>query len=384
MRILSTVLLFALWSWSGTSFAKFPATFQIVEGFNEAPNSTVEIKNMPRFRSQDSFGVCYAFAAQTIIQKKICDDYNSDKPSIPMICNELPLNQEISPFSVATLARELKEEESALNSSLFKSINISDQKIAFVLKNAAERFRFEPECRYPFDVVANKYGEKKEIVNKVIKDIEASYIANKAKTEARADICVDCIAEDVNEKLGTQVYAEQIEEALQKGTFQEFLYSIIFPEPSSKQKCLGEKSSSKECLQVKVNQSKCKELRYRIRPEYKRYPGGEEVGDNKSMIAKIKEVLQKNPTGNPVAMEGVCIERDSITGTCKSKHGFVISGYKKVCSNSKCLDLIKVHNSWGKDWQDRHNGGWVHAESILENAKNDKGNFRQATLTWLE
>jgi C1A family cysteine protease len=50
-------------------------------------------------------------------------------------------------------------------------------------------------------------------------------------------------------------------------------------------------------------------------------------------------------------------------------HSIVICGYKKVINpeNGKVLEVFKVQNSYGTDWQLQNNNGWIDAEKLLEN-----------------
>ncbi|MNT58070.1 hypothetical protein D3C72_1954850 [compost metagenome] len=86
------------------------------------------------------------------------------------------------------------------------------------------------------------------------------------------------------------------------------------------------------------------------------------------MIDKIKEVLNQD---NPLSLDGICIE---YSGTeCKTRHSVVISGYRKMCKGvgkeRSCRDVLRVQNSWGKDWQEDFGNGWVDAKELLSSVK---------------
>ncbi len=51
-------------------------------------------------------------------------------------------------------------------------------------------------------------------------------------------------------------------------------------------------------------------------------------------------------------------------------HATLISGVKVVCNknSSDCKTMLKLHNSYGEEWQLIHNEGWVLAEKIINNA----------------
>ena len=57
---------------------------------------------------------------------------------------------------------------------------------------------------------------------------------------------------------------------------------------------------------------------------------------------------------------------DAETDGCGT-HEIIISGFKKTCTSSgKCIDQLKVHNSWGQSWQNQYtNSGWINADNLV-------------------
>ncbi len=347
MKFLSLVLLYILWSCPHVAMAKAPPAFQTVAGSVDTPGSLIEIKNMPRIRSQDSFGVCAAFSSAAIAQKKACDN---DKEEFPD-CSQIPSTKEISPFSMTSWARTTRKNMSKEDYASHLNLQIGGELSGGqALYNSRKSFAFMPESCYPFDQVANKYGDNKALVDKLLKDLEQLY--DKNKTEATATPpCETCLAAQINERLGTNTNKESIAEALTEKTFSEFLYRVVF--------------------------NGCRRIPFNPKPDFEYFPKTDAKREN--LVPKIKEVLA---SGNPIHLDGVCITRDPVTDSCTGNHSFVISGYKKVCASSSpktCRDLVKVHNSWGEDWQKKYNDGWVDAASIVENISD----LDKATLTWL-
>lgn len=62
-------------------------------------------------------------------------------------------------------------------------------------------------------------------------------------------------------------------------------------------------------------------------------------------------------------------------------HGVVVHGYRRVCdaSGKKCIDSVRVMNSWGDGWQAENQDGWVDAKTLFDATFYD-GFF----MTWLE
>lgn len=100
-------------------------------------------------------------------------------------------------------------------------------------------------------------------------------------------------------------------------------------------------------------------------------------------VAKIKDLLTKEK--RPVAINFCAVIKPGIT-TIKAcadasfGHTAVIEGYRQMCNQSgKCIDSLKVRNTWGDDWQAKNNNGWVDAKTLIDATFYD-GNF----LVWLE
>lgn len=69
-------------------------------------------------------------------------------------------------------------------------------------------------------------------------------------------------------------------------------------------------------------------------------------------------------------------------------HSLVISGFKRVKNLNVTKDVFKLHNSWGVEWQNKNNDGWVDADVFVQNTaqvKKADGSYRigSACVTWL-
>ena len=62
----------------------------------------------------------------------------------------------------------------------------------------------------------------------------------------------------------------------------------------------------------------------------------------------------------------------------KGWHLAVICGYKKVFNPEKNIfvDVFKIHNSWGEDWQNKNGDGWFNADIIVQSLYKDQINIR--------
>lgn len=360
MKLLSLVLLAYLWSCqliTAMAAEAYPPTFQIISGdFTDEKGSVIEIPNMPRLRSQDSLPICIGISAATIAQKFVCDQKTKEYPD----CSQIPPAKEISPFSMISWAKPTDEKGDPFSYQNHKNITLGNLSGAAALMHSAKLFSFMPESCYPLDQIANTYADKnKKEVDAILEELTKIYKDNRTKTEAdiAAKPCDNCPSplEKINNSLATAASAREIHEALQANSFPEFMYAVIH--------------------------EKCDRLRLNPKPLFNYFPKEEDnITNGLDLLPKIKEILQKTI---PLQIGNVCFLRDP-DNKCKGAHSFVISGYKRVCSTTSknCKELFKVQNSWGKDWQNENNDGWVDAESILKNVTNTP-KINTGTLSWL-
>ncbi|MEK6627419.1 MAG: hypothetical protein AABY53_02240 [Bdellovibrionota bacterium] len=345
--------------------------FRIVStDFKDKRETIVEIHNMPRVRSQDSLPLCYAFSAATIAQKKACDadDDTFQDRSDPNFCSKIPplSAKEISPFSMMAWAKA----------------PIGGGDGASALDNSHRTFSFIPESCLPFDQIANNITNKDpKAIDKLMTEIDRLYNKNRIEnenkkreeverrgaTEAGVAICESCsvdnaLVRQINDGFGIVASVPTVFEALEKETFSEFLYSVM----------LGKQALLPKCKKTGFIPFP--------RPKFDEYPKRETNAKKRDLLPKIIEVLK---TKNPIQVGGVCLQKDLNTGGCKISHAIVVSGHKQVCNPlNQCRDLVKVHNSWGAEWQRKYNNGWVDAQTMIENI-DDSPALVRGTLSWL-
>ncbi len=334
----------------------FSATYVVPSpGYSDVVNSIIEIPNMPRIRNQHHLGICHAFSATALAQKFYCDLQKIQN------CSEATPEKEISPLSVLSFSKIDKKK--ALENILIndRSLDLKKGGYAFLnLWNAQESFSFFQEACFPFDQFLEKYGKSEEMMDLTISRLERFYNKNKRlSTETDvAEACPSCIQEENEVKnLVASVFPEdkyrnKIEYGLTKNSFPEFLYETLF---------------AAGCRKINMPS-----------PQVNLYPDFNQEVTDSELVNKIKEVLA---SGVPIQISNVSSVRNNV----KENHHFVISGFKKVCwPNGECLDLVKAHNSWGKEWQDKTKGGWIVLNNLLIN-KEDRvnGKHKVASISWL-
>jgi hypothetical protein len=114
----------------------------------------------------------------------------------------------------------------------------------------------------------------------------------------------------------------------------------------------------------------------------------------KKALKAIKDNLSsKNPSGStPVLIQSICMNDkydlkkgcidDPKTKAPASYHALVVTGYRRICSETNkndCRDSIRVFNSWGAQWQQETDGGWVDAKDLL-----DRTGYIPGCMAWVE
>ena len=312
---------------SSTVFAAIESSFVTVSSDYANKQDVTEISNMPRVRNQDSLGICFGFSSQAVAQAWECKQKQLN-------CKNLSQKEEISPVDIVRWSDTDKSDQNPGNDFVHNNLTEGGSGV-YALRNLSH-LNYNTvgmESCYPFDQFANKYGDNRKAVDNILGRLKKEY--EKGKTEAGA--CTDCILKIVTNEMGAKTDLEAIEGGLVQGTFETFLYTAIFDSCEDATKLTGY-------------------------PKTIMYP---ENSDSKvsysDLLNKAKEVLK---TGVPFVLDGVCPYYRG--NQCVGTHSVAVAGYRKVCKNDgSCRDLLKVHNSWGEDWQRKNNDGWVDAESLL-------------------
>ncbi len=401
---------------SSKTFKKAPRNFD-----NEA--SAVVVKNMPRVRSQDSFGTCFAYAGTLLAQHNYCKsklktmlDFGSDLPEKYKTdfeefktCQNLSPKNEISPLHASSARYDNDKKTEITKFSFTKGGNTAQS-----LKLLGGRYGTE-KC-YPSDVLINQYGilkTQKFMTDEQEKYAQAHDKVLKAKF-TEAEILEDC-KECLNNANNTQVRKEGVE-ALQQ------LKSFIFDKTKTNESEITDRRNlsdnkeinkitnqeqnkklaialSKETTQLKKDRTfeefmadvtyssmhvGCNRINYKEDVEY--YPQTAQISNLVQTEKKLIEILKLD---RPVSINGLCISGAEDIKGCKALHEIVSSGYYQDVSTG--VKYIKIQNSFGAEWQDFcTTGGWVKMDSVLGRlqsmgSKNDDPNtvLDQNVLTWL-
>lgn len=369
MRLLLYVLIVLLWSsFSTANEAKINVNELIQsdaftpisnEFNNEDSSKTVIVKNMPRIRSQDSFNTCHGCSSATIAQKYICDQHPD---YVGRDCSKLPLDMEVSQMDLVSKSLTNKDGQSKDLPSNHSNIRLKSEdrkktEGVLALLTSQAKFQFNSEQCFPFDQLVEKHSRStSEIIENYLRKLEDYYITKKTEGDSN---CTECLA-DVNQGLNSDVTQDQFNLALKKNTFGEFLYSLVFNKACAKKISLSEP------------------------PKIGIFPKNE-PSEKSDLLGKLKEALGTAQQNRPVLLGNVCLYTDKTSKECLT-HSLVISGYKLICADKEkknCKQALKVHNCWGKDWQDKNNDGWVDAELLLANVNKSLPKLNDGAISWL-
>lgn len=324
--------------------------------YEEVKGSKVIIPNMPAYKTQDELGECRAFSLATLVQKYTCDKWKSDIPD----CKNPPSDSSISYFGMLVYTNQSVGQSGTFQPNQENAKSMRD--IIDDLSKSGNKLILD-SCK-PFDALVNNFSTSGQAGldkrDKFFANLKKIYESKKSKTEADVADCPECIAE-INKSSGLNVNLLNLKKALTKDTYDNFLYSLFFDGCKMENFPSGFRAAGYPLDSMNVT-----------------------ITDLKGQI--VKGLNQ----GRPVMFPSLCVSQNA-GDDCKLSHSLVISGYKKVCesgSTTKCKDVLKLHNSWGAEWQKMNNDGWVDADIFLQNSAKVKtsSGYRIASnsVIWLD
>jgi hypothetical protein len=331
------------------AYAEHSSFATVSSKFSLDPNTPVlELSNMPRARDQGPLGICFAMSSRAIVQRMYCQRQKLD-------CKNLSKKQELSPL--AMVAWGISSDHSAVseganhsNLTFFEGgggLNALGQAID---SNRAVGFFGAAESCYPYDQFVSKYGRDSVDVKAIFGDLEQFFNIYRAIAVTGAAYCEDCAMSEFKTHFQEKLFLSPTIQILTKAfkqsdTFPKFLYRITL-------------RGCDDDIEI-----------IRPSPQFESLPGSSLIDGkfDKSPVSynkvmnKIKELLKEDL---PVMAEGFC--GGFKDGKCLGEHSLVVYGYKKMCKyDGSCLELLKVQNSYGEQWQKEHDDGWIDAKTLL-------------------
>lgn len=330
----------------------------------------IEIPNMPRFKNQAGFGACRQYSLWVVLQKFFCD---YSKSSLKSNDCRFPYNShDISAFGLSEYADRVNDNEFSFNPDakeelsmpqIIENIQINENGVLLESSRAWDKFTERVNS-------ANDPVKEKEKIMNYLKWVYENY-----KTDSEDNIKdISKVHKTINENFyfygepidnypygqkSNDLYVTErnLKKALTKSTYEKFLYIIFF--------------------------RGCNLMPQKPNFVMHGFPYDNQDVQPVDIKNKIIEVLKQ---GIPVLFTSLAITKNE-DNTSKSAHSTIISGYKKVCNDSKCVELFKIHNSYGEIWQKLNNDGWVDAENFVNNTDrikvNGKVRIASASIIWL-
>ncbi len=338
------------------------------------PGTLTQITNMPRVRSQDSLGICYAFAASILF-----DEANCVRKGIAD-CASVSDQEKVSPVDLARYSIELDRDKHDVSDRYNYEGLKEGGSAALALQNARSAQHSAREACAPFDQFVSRAQspqEAQKIESAIWKRFQDSYETYQKKFKECANCGLEyatAISKELKDKFNLRTSNQEILQAFAQETYEKFLDRLLVPE---------------ECWEFE------KGLSLLGGWSLITYPKPGQKSDYNQMLAMIKKNLaNKRPmafafcTQEPLGVKNMkaCNEARNGSGSITGfGHEVVIKGYRRVCkvdagkTTRDCYDAVQVQNSWGQSWQNQNDDGWVDAKELL-----DRSFYETQTLTWLE
>lgn len=296
------------------------------------------IKEVTPTKAQDGVGICYGFSSTSLLESYRCRELKLD-------CSNT--NEFLSTLDVTSNALPEKKALQVIGNAYYVLSNIEKGKNNIARESCVQfstllhkKFFYADSEKWGWEYLLNAwrdYKEKKDAKNKSVD-------------------CVSCVAQKIKNKMvGLKTSVEQIANALESASSEEFLSKAVIPF---------------ECLE---------ENRLAQIPRYvtKRFPDSATL-PNTEFKNTITRILKAE-----IPLEiGICTKLEDPT-KCEygQGHSVTLFGIKEVCKKDQCKTVVKVKNSWGESWQKSHNDGWVDLDALVESSKI----FRTyENITWIE
>jgi len=322
--------------------------------YKEVPGSRIEIANMPKVQMQSEFGECRAFSLAVLLQKHTCDEWKEDVPD----CKNPPADLDISYFGLMRYTHNSLEDINTFQPNQKKARSAYD----YITRISNSPEFIVASCK-PFYKMADAFSKNGQAgidkYNEFIEYLKNLYYTQKVeKIDDNKDYTP--YLNTLFKYTGMEPQYFNLKMALTKKNFDYFMYTLFF-----------------EDCPLEVFASGFRPIAY---------PDDSVIATNEDIKNRIIRGLQ---LGKPVLTSQVCMFVDK-DNRCESGHSSVVSGYRKVYDKyGNYKELFKVHNSWGNEWQQKHNDGWVDADILINSfarlpLQDKTSRMNSAVVIWLD
>lgn len=335
----------------------------------------LQAKSLPPKTTIDTFGICFAASAATVLNYEMC------KQGSIKDCSTLPESQRVSTLGIARYAVDAPAAALPKFDESYEQLKTGSSG-GRVLSFAARMMKMPTEKCVSLSRIASKIPV--ETANDAVKaqqaiweDLKSAYDGYRKALSDKCDSCASNFYASAVETVSKGIKLEddqlvdpnlrndqaRVLQAFKEDTYEKALNTLLYPKSCSES---GIALPDKHSVKVRL------------------FPQGEKIPNGEALVPQIKEILQSK---KPVILDGICVLDCDTTNP--SYHSVVIAGYRKICpkgdtKQQNCREALKIINSAGAGWQAAHNDGWVDAKLLMKNVKPVKGQISQGTLSWLE
>ena len=321
----------------GASADQYTYPFVVPDAKFDRVTENVEVPNMPPVRSQDALGVCGPFTATTLAQHHLCQKNGWD-------CQNLRPEQQISDAGMALAFYDNDTKKREFTEAVNWTWAIDSAQTAPLITNKCAPFdQIVNQSSDPFET-ARLQQEMWDRIERARREVNKELYENECG-ECGRSIAIAAMANE--EKLGSLKLKQKVElEKLRAFTLETKSQAV-------QQLLVPEECHTKDTL-PKI------EFPQRVTFPEKEVSYAESVRQAKEWFKTKRSPLTLN-TAFPIK----CSAGDP-PHKCQSNHQFAIAGYRKACApDGECVEMFKVHNSWGQKWQDMNNDGWLDIKHIF-------------------
>ena len=296
-----------------------PENYLLVTG------KATEVRSMPGVRNQGGLPVCDGIAAWYLLMQYQCKQAGSD-------CVNLDPSSTPAPLLFASLGAHSDYYGKYGRSTVLYSEGAGTYGVLEELSSTGKALA--NSCFDYEGLVCSKYRGDQVRMADAFEHLKTEYFD---AFKSSGTVCMECLQRTLQQDFNIAVDDVIVEKALKEKIFDQFLYDVMYGQCRTK-------------------------ARIPFAFAQHGWPRENESVTYDGFLKKLLGLLEANI---PVAV-GACLDEKPPTDHCKSAHGVVVAGYRKICTGSACQDYIRIHNSWGKEWQSRNSNGWIDARNFYE------------------
>lgn len=332
-KIFGVAIIF-LYLVTGACFAEsYPALVPMPKEYLALPGDVIEVRNMPAARSQGALPICYGISAWYLYVQAQCKANHWS-------CNNLDESKVPSVLALSALGIDSASAQRLKTSKIVPYT--AGGGVGDALHTLAGEEVLLAESCYSLEHLLKIHRGSIVSLAQAFSGLKNDYF------DKGVSACIPCLIETLHTSFGVGIDEAAAYKALNKDSFEAFLYDIFLGQCKSK---------------ISVAEFSGR--------------GWPSAAEPKSYEAFINILVGLLNNDIPIAAE-ICLNQKVSLQKCNSGHSLAITGYRKVCvsGGKECRDYIKVQSTWGQVWQQLHSDGWIDAQTLYEHL--DQG------LKWID